>query len=381
MVAEQREHRFQETRQVALVGAGVNLLLSVVKIVVGVIGHSEALVADGIHSLSDLASDALVYFASRHARHAPDEEHPYGHGRFETAATLGLGGLLILVSAGIVWDAVERMFRPEELLQPDAIALYAAVFSILANEWLYHYTLRVGRRIGSNMLLANAWHHRSDALSSVIVFVGVLGTIAGLPYLDAIAAVAVGVMIARIGWDLGWTAIQELVDSGLEEEKLDTIRNTILSVGGVRDIHMLRTRRLGGVASADVHVQVEPRLSVSEGHMIALTVEQRLKEEVEEIDDVTVHIDPEDDRDAPSCMGLPLRARALEMLARAWEEEPQTEHATNIVLHYLGGRIDVDIYLPLGRFKGEAQSKALRERLQARLTSLSEFGAVRVFYG
>ncbi len=379
--AEKREQRSVESQRVTLVGAVVNLLLSALKIVIGVIGHSEALVADGIHSLSDLASDALVYFASRHARHAPDEEHPYGHGRFETAATLGLGGLLILVAAGITWDAVQRMFSPAELLQPGSIALYVALFSILIKEWLYHYTVRVGRRIRSNMLIANAWHHRSDAISSVIVFVGILGTLAGLPYLDAIAAVAVGIMVAHIGWDLGWSAIQELVDAGLEEEKLNAIRRTILSVGGVRDIHMLRTRRLGGVASADVHVQVEPRLSVSEGHMIALTVEQRLKEEVDEVEDVTVHIDPEDDRNAPSCEGLPLRAQALAMLTEAWTDIPEAGEAHNTVLHYLGGKIEVDLYLPLDRCENVPQGRGLQARLQERLTPLSVFGEVRVFYG
>ncbi len=197
-----REERKRTTQQVTLVGALINTLLSVVKIAVGLIAQSQALVADGIHSLSDLLSDVLVYVAAQHAGHGPDSDHPYGHGRFETAATLGLGILLVMVALGISWDAVSRLFTPEKLLHPGPMALYAAALSIVAKEALYHYTVRAARRIRSDMLQANAWHHRSDAASSIVVLVGVAGTMAGLPYLDAIAAFAVGLMVAKIGWDL-----------------------------------------------------------------------------------------------------------------------------------------------------------------------------------
>ncbi|MGD8590441.1 MAG: cation diffusion facilitator family transporter, partial [Chromatiales bacterium] len=260
---ERKEMRYRLTRQATIVGAVVNVLLTLIKIVFGIIGHSQSLVADGIHSLSDLLSDALVLFAARHAKNDPDEEHPYGHGRYETAATMGLGTFLILVGLGIVWDAGDRLFRPEELLHPHTITLYVALFSILVKEALYHYTQYLARLIKSELLRANAWHHRSDSVSSIVVMVGIGGTMAGLPYLDAIAAVLVGVMIVHIGWSLGWGAMQELVDAGLEEEKLQEIREIINSVSGVSNIHMLRTRKLGGHASADVHVQVDPWLSVS----------------------------------------------------------------------------------------------------------------------
>jgi cation diffusion facilitator family transporter len=213
--------RAGETKRVTLIGALVNLLLSVIKVIFGVISQSHSLVADGIHSLSDLISDGVIYAAAHHAHQEPDEKHPYGHGRFETAATLALGGVLILVAVGIIWDAADRLFNPERLLQPTALALLVAVISILAKELLYHYTVRVAQRIRSDMLKANAWHHRSDAVSSVAVLIGVGGTMAGLPYLDAIAAVVVGLMIARIGWELGQSAFQELVDSSLDEEEFE----------------------------------------------------------------------------------------------------------------------------------------------------------------
>ena len=372
--------RYRDTSRVAVVGALVNLVLSAVKIVAGILAQSQSLIADGIHSISDLLSDALVYFAAHHARHGPDREHPYGHGRYETAATLGLGLLLILVAAGIVWGGAERMLGFHELLHPTPMALYAALFSIFANEWLYHYTMRVARRVNSDMLRANAWHHRSDSISSVVVLVGVAGTMAGLPYLDAVAAVIVGIMIAKIGWDLGWSAMQELVDAGLEEERLEAICETILSVGGTRDVHMLRTRRIGGYASADVHVQVEPRLSVSEGHMIAVLVEQRLKQQIEEIDDVTVHIDPEDDEAAPTCTNLPPRTEALRRLAVAWGDVAGAERREQVVLHYLGGRINADAYFPLAEFPDPEKAEGLKRSLTEALKRAPEFGSLRVFF-
>ncbi len=370
------EARGEASQRVTLVGAVVNLLLSVLKLLVGWSAHSAALVADGIHSLSDLASDALVWFAARHASEAPDEEHPYGHGRFETAATLGLGILLGLVALGIVWDAVERAATGTTAV-PGMLAVAAALISILAKEALYWYTIVVARRIRSEMLRANAWHHRSDAISSVVVLLGIIGAMAGWPYLDPLAAVIVGIMVAKIAWDLGWGAMRELVDEALDPEQVQHAKAVILSVDGVRSVHMLRTRRHGHQAAADVHVQVDPRLSVSEGHMISQAVEERLKAEVEAINDVTVHIDPEDDEQAPPCRDLPLRSQALARLETLW---PDLADPHQIVLHYLSGKIDVDVEFTLDRCASPEDAATLREHLQAALADEPEFGRVRVLY-
>ncbi len=369
------EERTRASQRVTLVGAVVNLLLSVLKLVVGALAGSAALVADGIHSLSDLLSDALVWFAAHHAAQEPDEEHPYGHGRFETAATLGLGILLGLVALGIVWDAVLRVSKGD-YPSPGSLAVWAAAISILAKEALYWYTIVTARRVNSRMLAANAWHHRSDAISSIVVLLGILGAMAGWAYLDALAAVVVGAMVAKIGWDLGWEAMQELVDAALDPEQVRAAERAICSVDGVRSIHMLRTRRHGHQAAADVHVQVDPRLSVSEGHMISIAVEERLKEAVEAINDVTVHIDPENDEDGPPCCDLPLRSEALQLLRGHWPELPDGHE---IVLHYLSGRIDVDLELPLARCDRE-QALALQTRLQEALEADSRFGTVSVKY-
>jgi len=369
------------SRRVTVVGALVNTVLAISKMWLGYVAQSQALIADGIHSLSDLLSDALVYIAARHSHQDPDSAHPYGHGRFETAATLGLGVLLLLVALGIIWDASERLFQPEELMRPGMLAIYVALFSVLANEWLYHYTMRVAKEIKSQMLRANAWHHRSDAISSVVVLVGVAGTLAGLPYLDAIAAIGVGLMIIHIAWEISWPAFQELVDAGLEAERLDQIKEIISSIGGVEALHMLRTRRMGGQASVDVHLLVAPWLSVSEGHVIAQTVIERLRAEVEEVEDVTVHIDPEDDEVAPLTSGLPLRDEAESVLAEHWKGIVELPVPQRLLLHYLDGMIDVDLYLSLDSYAGREQAEALQRQLQSMLDPTPEFRKVRLFFG
>lgn len=378
---EHRNLRRDASARVAWVGAAVNLVLSMVKVVVGIVGHSQALIVDGIHSLSDLLTDVLVLFAARHAAHGPDEEHPYGHGRFETAATLALGAFLVLIAGGIMWDSVERLMHSGDAQTPKTIALYAALFSILANEALYWYTIGVARRINSELLRANAWHHRSDAISSIVVLIGVGGAILGHLWLDLAAALIVGFMVAKIGWDLGWSAMRELVDESLEEDKVEQIRNLITAIPGVRSLHMLRTRRQGHEAMADVHVQVSPWISVSEGHMISIAVEEQIKANIEEISDVTVHIDPEDDETAPTCKGLPLREEVLETLQQAWKTLECLGMEERILLHYLGGEIDLDVFFPLDCYVSAKNAEQLQRQMAQALEKHPEFGKLRLYFG
>jgi len=337
--------RYQEVRKVTLVGAVVDLLLGVAKVVVGVTAGSQALVADGIHSFSDLATDFLVLFAAKHAHREADTEHPYGHGRIETVATVVLGVALVLVAIGIGYDSVRRLLDQDLLMHPGWLALVVAAISVLSKEAIYHYTARAARRLRSKMLLANAWHSRSDAISSIIVVIGVLGSMAGYVYLDAVAAIAVGLMIVKIGWDLLWKSLQELIDSALDPEQVEAIRKTIVAVDGVRACHMLRTRHSGSDALVDVHILVDPALSVSEGHQIGEAVRWGLIKTVEEVSDVTVHIDPEDDELASSCAGLPLRDEILRRLEREWYPLGIAEQLDNVVLHYLDGKVHIDVFL------------------------------------
>lgn len=376
------QDRYQATRRAGWVGVLVNLILACTKILFGFLSQSQSLVADGIHSLSDLATDAVILVAARHANREPDEDHPYGHGRFETVATTVLGLILIAVAAGIVIDAVHRIVNPEDLAIPGFLALAVAAFSILANEWLYQYTIRVARRVRSTMLKANAWHHRSDSVSSLVVVVGVGGTIAGIPYLDAVAAVGVGLMIVHIGWKLAWSSVRELVDTALDSDRVDAIRDAILAVDGVKAMHLLRTRNLGGQALADVHVLVDhPWCSVSEGHMISETVRAKIINEVDEIFDVTVHIDPEDDEKGSPSVNLPLRRQLLPQLQFRWAEVPEFRHHERIVLHYLRGSVDADVFISRHGINTLEQIGRLTEDLKCRVADMDYIGRVRVFFG
>ncbi len=351
--------RYREIRKVTLIGSVIDFLLAVLKLVVGFLAQSQALIADGVHSLSDLATDFVVLYAAKHSSRAADESHPYGHGRFETIATVALGVALMLVATGIAWDAIERLFHPEQLMQPGLLALVVAVISVLAKEWIFHYTKRVADRLRSPMLAANAWHSRTDAVSSLIVIVGVGGTMAGLPYMDAIAAAGVALIIAWIGWDLAWHGVRELVDTGLEEDQLTAIRRTIQEVDGVQGLHSLRTRRVGADALVDVHILVEPHISVSEGHQIGEAVRIRLLQGHEEINDVLVHIDPEDDEHRPYICELPLRRELLPRLQECWRGIEAARRIEGVTLHYLHNRIQVVLLLPLAVLDGGRSAREL----------------------
>ena len=361
------QQRHQAINQVTLWGVFVNLVLAITKLAGGFFGHSQALIADGLHSLSDLASDAMVFVAAKHASEDADEEHPYGHARFETIATVALAVLLIIVGLGIAYDAIVSLVTDEPIDKPDMFTLWIAAFSILSNEGLYHYTKFVGNRIRSNLLLANAWHHRSDAVSSIVVLVGIAGTQLNMPKLDAYAAIIVALMIARIGFKLGYDSVQELVDASLEPELVENIRRKILAHEGVRELHMLRTRRLGHHAHVDVHIQVAPRLSVSEGHHISETVEKTLMESFDAINDVTVHIDPENDEQEARSMHLPLRSELISALRQEWSSIPELADIDDITLHYLTGEISVEACMPLDKV-GDLE---LTKELQAKFTQAS----------
>lgn len=373
------EARLAATQRVTMVGAVVNLLLAAAKIVAGIVGHSQALVADGIHSLSDLATDAMVLVAAKHGAREADEDHPYGHARIETAMTVALGVVLMLVAAGISWDAVTRLFHPETLLIPGVIALAAAIASVLFKEGLYHYTLGVAKRIRSNLLKANAWHHRSDALSSIVVIIGVAGAMAGLTYLDAVAAVLVAVMVAKIGWDLSWHSLRELVDTGLDAETVEAIRAELRGVDGVHSVHELRTRRMGAEALVDVHVLVDPHLSVSEGHHISETARSRLINRFDEVQDVLVHIDPEDDEHARPSIGLPSRQEVLAVLEPEWLNALDGIRVDKVTLHYLDGQVWVEAYLPFTALAGRSP-ETVADALARSAAAHPDVAAVRTYY-
>jgi cation diffusion facilitator family transporter len=286
------ESTWRAKRRVTLVGAAVNLTLAVGKIIGGILGHSQALIADGIHSFSDLASDVLVLVAARWGSLSADHNHPYGHARIETAATAVIGVMLMLVAAGFALDSIQRLIAAEDLPVPGTLALSAAVMSVILNEGLFRYTLHVGRVTGSRLLQANAWHSRSDALSSLVVIVGVIGAMAGLVWLDLVAAVIVAVMVGQMGWSFIKDSVAELVDTGLTEHRKDELNSLIRSVPGVRDHQQLRTRQMGGRILMDVEILLDPELTLAQADAIARELEQRLRQEVNELEDVVVRMRP-----------------------------------------------------------------------------------------
>ena len=277
---------------VTLGGSLVNLLLVGIKLAAGVLGGSAALVADAIHSLSDLASDLVVLVGYRVGRLPEDEDHPYGHGKVETLATVSVGVMLVAVGVGMGWAAVSDLAAGEYEAPPGVVALGAAALSVVVKEALYRYTARVARDADSRLLLANAWHHRSDALSSVAALVGVAGARWGWPWMDPAAAGVVCVFVVKVGWDLGFRAVRDLVDSSPEPDLLEELERVIRSVEGVRGFHDLKARRLGKDILVDVDVEVDPELNVIQGHDVAREVRSALLHRVRNVRDAMVHVEP-----------------------------------------------------------------------------------------
>lgn len=334
--------RFAAARKSTWVSIFINLILTIVQVLAGFFGKSQSLMADGLHSLADLLSDVLVLFANRHGNKHADANHPYGHARIETAASLILGASLAALGIGLLIAAGMRLQHPEEVQAVHPFTLWVAIFALAAKEGMFRYMLAVAQRVRSQMLVANAWHARSDAASSLVVVVGIVGNLLGYTFLDLVAAAVVGVMIAYMGIQFSRDALLELVDTGLDEEEVRAIRNTLKAVPGVIGLHDLRTRKMADNALVDAHIMVDPKISVSEGHYIAEAARGAVLKS-HHVMDVMVHIDPEDDAHARPNAHLPQRHLLLAHLySRLGEELPASTH---IVLHYLNGKIEAEILL------------------------------------
>ncbi len=334
--------RFAAAQKSTWVSIGINVLLTSLQMVGGFFAHSQALMADGLHSLSDLLSDVLVLYANRHGNRHADAEHPYGHARIETAATLILGTFLAALGVVLLVAAAIRLQHPEAVRAVSPPALAIAILALVAKEGLFRYMLAVARKVRSQMLVANAWHARSDAASSLVVIVGVAGNLLGYTFLDLVAAAVVGVMIAHMGGKLALEAMAELVDTGLDAEEVEAIRQTLLNIHGVRGLHELRTRKMADNALVDAHIMVDPKISVSEGHYIAESARHAVLKQ-HHVLDVMVHIDPEDDMQAKPNAHLPNRPSLLAHLAKRLGTADLRDK--RVVFHYLDGKVDAEIYL------------------------------------
>ncbi len=366
-----RHHRYQQARNVTLIGGAVNIFLGITKILGGFFFYSHALIADGLHSFADLFTDVMVLFASKYGNQDADEEHPYGHQRIETAATMMLALLLILTGIGIAWDSFQHILS-HTILIPNYLAVPIAAVSIVANEILFYLTKRVGQRIQAPLIIANAWHHRSDAASSGIVLVGIIGSLCGYTFFDPLAATIVGGLIIKMGMDYGWDSIRELVDTGVDLVQVEEIRREIADVDGVCKVHQLRNRKMGSDIFVDVHILVSPLISVSEGHQIAQRVHLSLMSSNDQIKDVTVHVDPEDDELLSPSENLPTRHDLEKKLFHKWQQAfPEIQ---SFVLHYLDGRITVEIKLG----KQFQQWLELEDRVQRDVSLYPELGNIEL---
>lgn len=369
------QERFHAAQKVTWVSVAVNVLLTVLQIVVGYLGRSQALMADGLHSLSDLLSDFLVLFANRHGNRSADASHPYGHARIETATTLILGVFLMGLGGALLWGAAVRMQDLAGLHKVHAATLWIALLTLAGKEALFRYMMAVAKRLRSQMLMANAWHSRSDAASSLVVVVGIAGNLAGFTYLDLVAAVLVAFLILRMGWKMGFGALSELVDTALDEQEVAAIRETLIGTPGVRGLHELKTRKMGDLALVDAHVLVDPKISVSEGHYIAESARSRVQKN-HDVLDVMVHVDPEDDFRAKPSAHLPDRGQLLERLReRLGETLPEPE---KVVLHYLDGKVEAELFLSPAFWAEPGELQGLQAQIDEMVAGDEVFRAVHI---
>ncbi|MDD2659389.1 MAG: cation diffusion facilitator family transporter [Methylococcales bacterium] len=360
------------------VGAGVNIFQTLIKIAFGILGQSAGLIADGVHSLSDLLSDLLVIIAIKLGSREADYEHPYGHRRFETIATIILGVSLITIGGAIAWTVMDRMAHPENLPVPNIMSLSIAAVSILINEWLYHYTKRVAKRTRSKLLMANAWHQRSDAISSLVVLFGIGAVMLGYPLADAIAAIVVALMITKIGLNLVVESIKELVDTSLPPKLVAEIRATIMGIDGVEGIHLLRSRQMGEDALIDAHIVVDPRITVSEGHSIGDTVRDELIARFDDVMDVLVHVDPEDDEGRFE-HNKPLTRGDVQILLDKYLAEIKSS-IEDFRIHYLNGQIEVEVILPFALSEQPPLLAALKRQCRLMKVKVKKINKVTLFF-
>ena len=329
--------------KVTLVGTASNFLLSIIKLIGGIIGNSAALVADAVHSISDLLTDVIVLITLKIGQKPKDDDHTYGHGKVESLGTTAIGFFVISAGLGLAYEAWD-IIQSGAPRSPELLAAGIALISIFIKEWLFRYTRSVGKKSSSSILLANAWHHRSDAISSIAALIGIIGSMAGFPVLDPIAAAMVSFMIIKVGYELTLGGFRDLMDTALNEKDTQKLQTTIDDISGVIKSHDLRTRKIGEGILMDVHIQVDSDLTVTEGHEVGERVRRQLIKNYPNTQDVLVHVDSYDDSKVETIYNIsrndveilltPILANTENMLKK-----------TQLRLHYLQGKNIVELYL------------------------------------
>ena len=350
---EKRKLEKKRALKVTILGGIADILLGVCKIVVGQIFNSYALVVDGFHSLSDLLSDIFVLFMTKISYEEPDEQHPYGHGRFETLGTTIVGVILLIVGGFLIYENVLKLLQGGNDHIPGWPTIVVALISVIVKEIVFRFSYKVGKDLNSQLLMANAWHSRSDAISSLIVLIGLFFAILKFPIVDSLMALGLSAFISKMGWDFIIKSLKELVDTSLDKDTRDQIQTIIEEIDGVTGLHNLRSRMVGNKAVLDVNIEVKPWISVSEGHEIATWVARKIKSEMEEILDVTVHTDIEDDRGEEGTdvhhsgqkrALLPLR-KDIDEQFKSLLADSELAKIERYLIHYREGKVQLDIYL------------------------------------
>lgn len=292
--ADQSRRDLKAGLTVTWVGVAVNIALFAAKLVAGLLGRSQALVADAVHSLSDLFSDFVVLLGLKLGHKKEDEDHHFGHARIETISGMMVGAILLVVGIGIAYNAIVTIYE-HRVATPGLMAIIVAFISVILKEAMYWYTVTVGRRTKSLALVANAWHHRTDGFSSVAVLIGVTAAYVNPDWhlADAIAAIVVVIFIMKIGASLTWAGLKQVVDTAPDRDVQDQLIRTAREVTGVRQVHDVRARYSGAQILVEMHIVVDPELTVREGHCIADEVRDRVVAAVDDVTRVIVHVDPE----------------------------------------------------------------------------------------
>ncbi|MBT3225794.1 MAG: cation transporter [Deltaproteobacteria bacterium] len=354
----------KESVQVTVVGVVANLALSLLKGVVGFISLSSALIADAIHSLSDLLSDAVTLWAIYISRKPIDNSHPYGHGKFEAVGTFFISLMLILAGFGIATHSINQLNEP---VVPGILAVWIAAFSIVSKELLYRYASYVGHKHQSRILLANAWHHRTDAISSLVALAGIVGAVLGYPLLDPIAAIVVSGWIIKTGLAIGYESLMELTDKGVEQDILKSINEVLTEIKGVEHFHKVRARRMGPYMLVDLHIEVAQTISVSVSHQIAERVRFSIVNQIPSVNEVLVHVDAENHpEENPVKLMRPQKEieAEIQVIVNTFQE---IEALTHVLCHYLNETLTVEIGIAVDPIRQIIEAKEIASQLKLKI--------------
>lgn len=369
MINNSLDRSGKDSVRVTVVGVIANIVLALLKGLVGFLSQSTALIADAAHSLSDLLSDAVTLWSVTISRKPVDDSHPYGHGKFETIGTLFISLMLIGAGAGIAIHGIEHLNNP---LVPGRAAIWMAACSIIVKELLYRYASLIGRRHQSRILLANAWHHRTDAISSLVALAGIVGAVYGYPLLDPIAAIVVSGWIIKAGLTIGYDALKELTDQGVEQDIIKSINDILTSITGVRHFHKVRARRMGPYMLVDLHIEVEETLSVSVSHQIAERVRYAILNRISAVNEVLVHVDAEDHDDLEHPPLMRPQKDIEDDIHAISQNIPDIQKITHITCHYIKATLIVQVDIDIAQDKQIHEARAIAQQLKDALETIED---------